>query len=99
MRVFVITLILFLQIIASPVTAQDFDRGLAAYNAGDYATAIKEWEPLAEDGDIIAQLNRGVMYYIGQRVPQDYKEAVKWYRRAADQGHAQAQHNLSLIQI
>ena len=34
------------------------------------------------------------MYANGQGVPQDYVEAVKWYRRAAAQGHASAQFNL-----
>ncbi len=35
------------------------------------------------------------MYYNGEGVPKDYKEAVKWYRKAADQGIAHAQHNLA----
>ena len=40
----------FLLTFSLPVSAQDFQKGLAAYNAGDYATALKEWKPLAEDG-------------------------------------------------
>jgi uncharacterized protein len=40
----------FLMTFSLPVSAQDFQKGLAAYNAGDYATALKEWKPLAEDG-------------------------------------------------
>jgi len=38
----------------------------------------------------------GVLYYMGQGVPQDYAEAVKWYSKAADQGFAEAQYNLAL---
>ena len=34
------------------------------------------------------------MYEKGTGVPQDYKEAIKWYRLAADQGFASAQTNL-----
>ena len=34
------------------------------------------------------------MYENGEGVPQDYAEAVKWYRRAAEQGYAVAQNNL-----
>ena len=34
------------------------------------------------------------MYYNGYGVRQDYAEAVKWYRQAAEQGHAEAQYNL-----
>jgi TPR repeat protein len=34
------------------------------------------------------------MYYNGWGVPQDYSEAVKWYRKAAEQGDVIAQYNL-----
>jgi TPR repeat protein len=37
------------------------------------------------------------MYDSGRGVAQDYAEAVKWYRRAAEQGDAGAQHNLGLM--
>jgi hypothetical protein len=37
------------------------------------------------------------MYEKGQGVPQDYKEAVKWYRLAAEQGYADAQTNLDAL--
>ncbi|CAN1510308.1 Sel1-like repeat [Paracoccaceae bacterium] len=78
-------------------SAQDFDVGLEAYEVGDYATALREWTPLAEQGDMWAQKNLGIMYEYGQGVPQDYAEAVKWYRLAADQGHADAQTNLGVM--
>ncbi len=72
----------------------DFDDGWAAYERGDYATALREWTPLADQGVALAQNNLGGMYREGQGVPQDYAEAVKWYRLAAEQGHASAQYNL-----
>jgi TPR repeat protein len=59
----------------------DFDAGVAAYNKGDYATAMREWRPLAEAGDASAQYNLGVMYANGEGVPEDDAEAVKWYRK------------------
>ena len=37
------------------------------------------------------------MYDIGEGVPQDYKEAVKWYRLSAEQGYVKAQYNLGLM--
>ena len=77
-----------------PLVQADFQAGLAAYNQGDYATALKEMQPLAEQGDATAQFNLGVMYNFGQGVPQDYQEAVRWYRLAAEQGYAHAQFNL-----
>jgi TPR repeat protein len=53
--------------------------------------------PIAEQGDASAQYNLGVMYANGYGVPQDYAEAVRWYRLAAGQGNAKAQYNLGLM--
>ena len=66
----------------------DFQKGVTAYNSGDFATALREWKPLAEQGNAYAQNNLGLMYDNGQGVLQDYKTAVKWYRLAAKQGYA-----------
>ena len=44
----------------------------------------------------MAQYDLGEMYRIGQGVPQDYKEAVKWYTKAAEQGIAFAQYILGV---
>ena len=89
-----VAVILAALLLALPAAGQDYDKGVAAYGRGDYATALKEWRPLAEQGNAIAQHNLGVMYDKGQGVPHDHAEAVKWYRRAAEQGHAKAQTNL-----
>ncbi len=70
------------------------DEGVAAYKRGYYATALREWRPLAEQGVADAQFNLGFMYRNGLGVPQDYAEAVKWYRNAAEQGVAEAQYSL-----
>jgi TPR repeat protein len=77
--------------------AQNFDKGLAAAEAGDYATALQEWRPLAEQGYALAQYNLGVMYDNGLGVIQDYAEAVDWYLKVAEQGHTQAQVNLGTM--
>ncbi len=37
------------------------------------------------------------MYDTGEGVTQDYRESVKWYRRAAEQGYDVAQYNLGLM--
>jgi TPR repeat protein len=37
------------------------------------------------------------MYDLGKDVPQDSAEAVKWYGNAADQGNADARHNLGIM--
>jgi TPR repeat protein len=49
----------------------------------------------AEQGDATAQVEVGLMYYIGDHVPQDYAETVKWYQLAADQGLYPAQLSLA----
>ena len=53
--------------------------------------------PIAEQGYAPAQYNLGIMYDNGYGVPQDYAEAMKWYRLAAEQGHTDAQYNLGLM--
>ena len=75
----------------------DFDAGVAASKSGDYAAALKEWRPLAEQGHANAQFNLGVMYENGWGVPEDHAEAVRWYRPAAEQGHTKAQFNLGVM--
>ncbi len=84
-----------LMVLASSVFGVS-DEGLAAYNRGDYKTALAEWRPLAEQGNVFAQYNLGNMYSRGQGVPQNYIEAVKWYRLAAEQGLIEAQFNLGV---
>jgi TPR repeat protein len=82
--------------------AGPFEDAAAAYEKGDYATALRLMRPLAEDfGDkddvILAQTLLGVMYSNGYGVPQDGVAAANWYRKAAEQGGASAQYNLGGI--
>jgi TPR repeat protein len=69
----------------------------AAYQRGDYATALRLLKPLAEQGFAEAQYNLGFLYDEGEGVTQDYAEAAKWYRLAAEQGFADAQYNLGFL--
>ena len=89
--------LLALALILPTVAWADFQAGLDAYNRGDFAEAYKQFLPLAEQGDAVAQLNLGFMYENGRGVPQDYGEAIRWYRQAAAQGYASAQYNLGLM--
>jgi len=89
---FAAMLLLFLTLPAAWAT--DLQRGLDAYQQGDYATALAQFEPLAEQGDPVAQFSLGVMYDNGEGVIQDYEQAFAWFRRAAEQGHARAQGHL-----
>jgi TPR repeat protein len=69
----------------------DFAAGQQAMKNGDYVTALREFLPLAKDGNAAAQLYVGFLYENGAGVQRDYKEAAKWYRSTAEQGEADAQ--------
>ena len=75
----------------------DFEKGRDAYIKGDYATALNEWRPLAEQGMPRAQYNLGAMYQEGHGVPQDYMQASQWYTLAAEQGDSFAQYSLGRL--
>ena len=64
----------------------DFQKGVTAYRSGDYATAIREFQPLAEQGISDAQYNLGLLYENGWGVSKDNKTAVKWYTLGTEQG-------------
>jgi TPR repeat protein len=83
--------------LAGPVVASPLEDAAAAYDRGDYATALRLLRPLADQGDAAAQTKLGEMYYNGRGAPQDYAEMVKWFRKAADQGYAQAQSSLGIV--
>ena len=82
--------------LAVPARA-DVKTGVDAWQAGDYQTAVAEWRPLAIAGDADAQFNLGQAYKLGRGVPADLVQAEAWYRRAAKQGHLQAEDNLGLV--
>lgn len=74
--------------------AQDLQKGLDAYAARDYATALLELTPLAEQGDAEAQNILGNLYGQGNGVALDLRESSRFYRMAAGQFHGQAQSSL-----
>ena len=72
----------------------NFQKGLEAVQEGDFAAALREWVPLAEQGNVEAQYRLGLMYHRGQGVQRDHKTAAQWYELAAKQGHPRAQSHL-----
>ncbi|MDA8776261.1 sel1 repeat family protein [Alphaproteobacteria bacterium] len=73
----------------------DFDKGVSAYEAGDYVTARKLWQPLADNYDLAALRNLGHLYRLGQGVDKNPKKARDYYEKAANVGHAPSQTNLA----
>jgi uncharacterized protein len=82
--------------VASPALA-DVKTGVEAWSRGEYPLALKEWRPLAINGDADAQFNMGQAYKLGRGVPLDLQQAEDWYRKAALQGHMQAEDNFGLV--
>jgi TonB family protein len=83
--------------VSTGALAEPMEDGQAAYNRGDFQEALRQWQPLADQGVARAQNNLGVLYENGKGVPADINQALKWYRAAAGQGYAGAQNNLGLI--
>lgn len=83
--------------VASGEAWADVKAGVDAWSQGDYARALSIWRPLADGGDADAQFNIAQAYKFGHGVPQDMNAAIDYYRRAAAQGHAQAEDNAGLL--
>ena len=77
----------------------DLQKGLDAVNRGDFATALREWRPLAEQGVASAQNNLGFMYVYGKGVLQDYVRAHMWFNIAASSGNKTASENRDLVAV
>lgn len=76
----------------------DFNNGVYAYSRGEYARAYHTMRSLAEASDhALAQYYLAMMYLRGQGVEQNYEEAAKWFRQAAEQRIKQAQYQLAKL--
>ena len=72
----------------------DVDAGVEAWERGDYPTAYRNWQPLAEQGDSQAQYNLGTWYF---HVEQNYEKAANVFLKAAQHVHTSAQHDLGSL--
>ena len=73
--------------------------GMTAYAQANYAEAFRLLEPLAGQGEAVAQEVLGVMYAEGQGVKKNEAEAVRLFRRAAEQGNDLGQYNLGAAYV
>ena len=92
-----VSIFLLLLLTLHSVLAADFKKGLDAAKKGNFETALKEWRPLAEQGDSYSQYNLGLMYDYGLGVIEDDAQAVYWYRKAAEQSHAKGQYSIGYM--
>jgi TPR repeat protein len=81
----------------SGALAGPWEDGMAAYNRGDYAPAIKLFRPLAQTGNAKAQSVMGVMYRKGQGVARSSARAFMWFSMAAARGDAKAKAELQEV--
>ena len=80
----------------APVAAQNVKAGVDAWGRGDFNAAVTQWRGPAVAGDADAQFNLGQAYKLGRGVPLDPALAESWFRKAALQGHHQAEDNYGL---
>ena len=93
MKYLIVIFILLLTSVSRSYAA-DVQKGLTAAESGNCDEALKEWIPLSEEGNPIAQYYLGTLYYMGFCVIEDYTEALKWFSSSADQGYAKGQNYL-----
>jgi TPR repeat protein len=82
-----------------PTLRHAFSMLICLFSASAFAENenIERIKVQAEKGNVSAQFELGVMYFKGQKTSQGYKEAKKWFQRAAEQGLPEAQHNLGFM--
>ena len=85
--------------LAVPAAAAPLEEGIDAYRAKDYLKAAQLWQPLAEQGNAVAQYRLGTLYAEGKGVVQNDATAFMWMQRAATQGNADAQYDVGASYI
>lgn len=88
-----------LLLISISACGADLEAAKRAYQRQDYATAVKELTPLAEQGNPEAEVLLGKMESSGQGLPLDSAKAAKWFKAAAEQGSADGQLQLGLLYL
>ena len=96
-RLLTLPVLLLTLLVGNPAFSADFQKGLDAYDRGDYTTALGEWTPLAEQGNTYAPGNLGVMYAKGQGVIEDHVFAHMWLNIAVLSGNTKASKNRDVV--
>jgi len=99
-----LALTIFITLLALPSNA-DYQTGLEAYQNGDFATAIAEWQDEVETPLGTADPRTraetlyaiGMLFWLGQGVQQDTVESASWLKLAAEMYHVDAQNKLAYL--
>jgi len=83
-------------VLTVPASA-DVKDGVDAWSAGDYNSAVNEWQMPAQNGDADALFNLAQAYRLGRGVAADISRAKELYAQAAQKGHVKAADNYGLL--
>ncbi len=82
----------------NPTSNIELKKGLDAQSKNDFVSAVKYLEPLAKNGESVAQHAMGTMlYWGGHGITKNINESIKWYTLSANQSNATAQYKLGEI--
>jgi len=87
---------LLMQSIASP---RDFSQDSVPRKTEEYRDALRLYTTLAEQGDVRAQTNLGLMYLYGKGIERDTTESARWLKMAALQSDPRAQMFLGVLHL
>ena len=87
---------LLLGLLSSSLLA-DFQKGVAAYQAGDLPLAYKEFRESADAGHTESQFNVAAMFEQGVGIEKNEKQALEWYKKSAAGGNVVAQFNAGVF--
>ncbi len=82
---------------APPARASALDDGNAAFDAGRYLDAFRLWSAAAKDGDATAAFDIGLLYDLGDGLPESASTAFRFYRMAGEAGLASGQFNVGVM--
>jgi TPR repeat protein len=78
---------------------EDLLEAAKLHRIGESGQSLAIWRRLAEQGQVDAQYNLGVVHHHGDGVKQDFAAAMKWYARAAEQGDIEAQRAIGTMYL
>lgn len=93
-RIAPLALALYL-ISATTAGAAPLDDALKALEAGSNAKAVELLQKLAGEGNALAQLRLGDLYYQGKGVAEDEIMAIHWWKKSAAAGNAEAMYQIA----
>lgn len=79
------------------IARSDVKKALEAQERGDFETARKEFQELANKGDDKAMISLALMYHTGEGMKQDYDKAMDWYLKAFSKRNGDALNNIGVM--